>query len=326
VRFRAGALAVALAVGLSWTATAFAGDPTKLAAAQALFEEGRALVAKQDFAAAALRFEESQKLDPGAGTLLQLARCYESLGRTASAWGTYHEAASVAAQGGRKDWETLANTRAAALEPKLSQLTIVVTEMEPGLSVTRDGVVVPPSLLASRVPVDPGKVRIAATATGRAPFATEVIVAGPGSYTATIPKLSSAPAASATSTSTNSSTNATPSMPRDQKNSTNVGPIVVVALGGAAVATGAIFGLVAMNANSTSKEKCPTPRCADREGVDANDRAASMGTLSTIFVGAGAAVALGGLAWLYLARPARTAIVPSVSHGSVALGLRGTFE
>ena len=55
------------------------------ALAQSLFEEGRQLMSNGKFAEACPKFESSYKLDPAAGTLLNLAVCHEKVGRTAAA-------------------------------------------------------------------------------------------------------------------------------------------------------------------------------------------------------------------------------------------------
>ena len=65
------------------------------AAADALFQKGREAADKGDFATAAAKFAESQRLDPAPGTLLNLADCEEHLGQTASAWEHYKRAAET---------------------------------------------------------------------------------------------------------------------------------------------------------------------------------------------------------------------------------------
>ena len=54
------------------------------AAGEALFQEGRRLMKTHDFAPACSKFEESLRLDPATGTLLNLADCEEQLGHTAT--------------------------------------------------------------------------------------------------------------------------------------------------------------------------------------------------------------------------------------------------
>src|SRR3954470_15040871 len=65
------------------------------AAAQALYDDAQAAVAAGKFDDACPKFKESYQLDPGGGTLLNLADCYERQGKTALAWTTFKEALVV---------------------------------------------------------------------------------------------------------------------------------------------------------------------------------------------------------------------------------------
>src|SRR5450432_2572833 len=120
-------------------ALAHAGDA---ATAEALFREGRSLMEAGNYAAACPKLQESYAQDPATGTLLALGICQERAGRTASAWATYAEAATRAKRDGRADREQAAREHMAALEPKLSHLTINVDPAAwalTGFSVKRDG-------------------------------------------------------------------------------------------------------------------------------------------------------------------------------------------
>ena len=75
------------------------------AAARALFDEGRRLASQGKYDAACPKFEESQKLDPGMGTLFNLADCVEHLGRTATAWVWFREVGDAANRAGQADRE-----------------------------------------------------------------------------------------------------------------------------------------------------------------------------------------------------------------------------
>src|SRR5436305_1863991 len=99
-----------VAQGILWTGAVWAQDVT---GAQALFEEGRRLMAAGKYAEACPKLAASQKLDPGAGTLLNLASCYEKAGQNASSWATFKEAAAAARQSGHADWEKAAREKAA---------------------------------------------------------------------------------------------------------------------------------------------------------------------------------------------------------------------
>ncbi len=115
MRFRsnlAGAVASAV-IALAPGAPAFAQGPSSSkVAAESLFEDARQLVTVGKVAEACPKFADSQRLDPSVATLLNLANCWEKLGRTATAWATYREAASAADAAGRKDY--LATRKASA--------------------------------------------------------------------------------------------------------------------------------------------------------------------------------------------------------------------
>jgi hypothetical protein len=68
---------------LVWCASA--GAQTESSEAETLFREGREAVKRGDYAVACPKFEESQRLEPANGTLLNLALCEEGWGRAAEA-------------------------------------------------------------------------------------------------------------------------------------------------------------------------------------------------------------------------------------------------
>src|SRR4051794_15936451 len=120
--FSAAALALAVAHG----AEARAQDAMAKATAEALFADGTRLVARGDYRAACPKLAASQRLDPGVGTGLYLADCYERLGLVASAWAEFRSASAAAraAGSGEREREQVAADRAKALESKLSLLVI----------------------------------------------------------------------------------------------------------------------------------------------------------------------------------------------------------
>ena len=145
------------------------------AAARELFIEARKLAADGKYPAACPKFEEAQRLQPGIGSLLNLADCWEHLGRTASAWARYLDVAALAARAGQEDREQIARSRVAELEPQLARLTLhVATQTD--LLVTRDGVEVRGALWESATPVDPGDHVIEASAPGKIPWRRVIAV------------------------------------------------------------------------------------------------------------------------------------------------------
>lgn len=193
-----------------FVALAFVGAPLVLsssaraqssnqAAAEALFRDGRRLIDEQKYREACEKFAASQRLDPAVGTLLNLGKCYEKTGQTASAWATYHEAVAAAKQSGQAQREKSARHAAEALEPTLSHLTIVVapSASSANVEVSRDGVAIPHDIWGSSVPVDPGDHLVTAAAGGFKSWSGHVTVEPSASKSVTVPELEAAPAASA---------------------------------------------------------------------------------------------------------------------------------
>jgi hypothetical protein len=149
-----------------------AADP---ATAEALFSEGRKLMEQGNYAAACTKFEESNKAEAAVGTQLNLAMCWEKLGKNASAWAMYMQVANASNSSGRNDRAQLAQARAAALLPTLSKLTITVpTGMSASIRV--DGVAWSAATTGTPMPVDPGRHVVEATAPNKPNFRRTVDV------------------------------------------------------------------------------------------------------------------------------------------------------
>jgi hypothetical protein len=277
-----------LAAVLLRSAPALAGDE---AAAEALFLEAKRLSTEGKFAEACPKFAESNRLDRGAGTLIHLGDCYEKNHQTASAWATYREAASAAQALGRSDWEKLASTRAAALEPKLAKLTIRVVEPADQIEVTRDGSRTSPASWGVAIPVDTGTHVVQAQAPGRKPFKTSVAINRDGDRDeVVVPKLQAQPAGTAVAP-----TGSRAGAPAETGSSQRTMGFVVGGIGVAGLAVGAVTGLIAIGKNNDSKQACPNAgACGSSDAVDAADGARQFGTISTIaFVAGGVGAVLG---------------------------------
>src|SRR5262245_8861552 len=112
-------LAARVAMGVAITAKwAEAGSDTDRIAAETLFVEGRKLVEEGSVEAGCAKLAESQTLDPAVGTLVNLADCHERLGRLATAWREFREAAALAARKSDARREELAMSRAERIEPR----------------------------------------------------------------------------------------------------------------------------------------------------------------------------------------------------------------
>jgi len=310
-----------MALSLASASRAAAQAPSSNeAAAEALFNEARTLIAAGQLAEGCKKLEASQTLDPGTGTLLHLADCYEKVGRTASAWARFREAASRAARDGRADWESIAKTRSAELEPKLAKLRI---EAPPGVVVRRDGDEIPAAALGSTLPIDPGEHTLTASAPGKKPWSTRVSATASSVATVSVPALENDPAAPGTDV-------APDGKPSDGTALRTVG----YSMGGIGIiglAGGTVSGLSAISKNDRSKEVCPSSGiCADEGARSTNDDARSAATVSTIAFVAGGALLAGGIALVLLAPSSSSS--PSASRASAklhaspqAIWLQGTW-
>lgn len=146
----------ALGICLFSALPAWAQNATDKATAEILFRQAREKLAAGAYAEACPAFEASQKLDPAVGTLLNLADCYEKIGRTASAWAYFTEVAGKSAATGQAKREAVARQRALALVPRLARISIRLLGDGGGRTVRRDGTLVDKALFGTAVPVDPG--------------------------------------------------------------------------------------------------------------------------------------------------------------------------
>ncbi|MCA9639856.1 MAG: tetratricopeptide repeat protein [Polyangiaceae bacterium] len=168
-------LATLSAAGL-WGGTAKAVDPV----AESMFQQALTMMQDGDFEKACQTLEASQKLEKKSGTLIVLANCYEHLGRTATAWAQYKEAAAMARSEGRDKHAAKATELARKLESQLTKLRIDAQQLQGGvdLKVTLDGKVVVAGSLGVAFAVDPGHHVIEASAPGRRTWVHEFEIVG----------------------------------------------------------------------------------------------------------------------------------------------------
>lgn len=333
MRRTAAFLIVSLAPALAWAqpAPAEGADRQNAAArAQVLFEQAVTAARGSDYATACPKFAASQRLDPKASTLLNLASCYELNGQTASAWASFKEAEATARKHGRTDWAERAAAAVKNLEPKLVRLTVhVPASMRAGrLDLELDGAVLQSTEWEQALPVDPGEHRLDWSAPEYEP-ASRTVKVTTSNVEVTLTKLERVPAPPPQSTPPSSTV-------------VDVGPpagfwstgrIVGAAMGGVGVVgliAGSFFGLSAGSKYDEAEALCgastgsPRPCLPEHsnEALAARDAAGSRATASMVFFIAGGALTAGGVAMILLSRPGTTkqvALVPW-SAGLAAVG------
>jgi tetratricopeptide (TPR) repeat protein len=177
-------------------AKAGAQSGTEVSLADTLYRQARELSAAGNYSEACPKFAESFRLDPATGTLLNLAACHEAQGKLATAFFEFSDALTESRRNRQQTRIKFAEDHIAALEPKLSRLTLVLAPEvnEPELTVALDGIGIGRAALGVPTPVDPGKHVVEARAPGKKPWSTSVALgAVADTQTVTIPPLEALP-------------------------------------------------------------------------------------------------------------------------------------
>ncbi|HTQ02319.1 MAG TPA: hypothetical protein VMI54_00630 [Polyangiaceae bacterium] len=303
--------------------TARAGDATL---AEALFQDGKKLMEARDYEHACPKFKASYDADPATGTLFALASCEEDLGLFATAWTDYLDVAARSKQEGRLDRAQAATDQATLVAPRLDKITVHVaaeTAALPGFVVKRNGVPMAAAAWDTPIPVDPGPQEVEANATGKEPFHTIVKFGQQADqqvidvvFKDAVPDRVLPPVAAS-----GESTSRPPYRP--------IG-YVTGGVGIAAVAAGAVFGVLAKQKDSDSKANghCDASGC-DAKGLDLNKDARTFGNLSTAFFIGGGVLLAAGVTLFVVGAPgspesrASITLTPLVARDGAALSLAG---
>jgi hypothetical protein len=323
---RSGALAtlvVAFGASAAHAQEISGGD---IAAAEALFGEGRRLSDAGSFADACARFEASMGLVPRLGVQLNLADCYEHIGKTASAWVTFGQAAALARRMG-DERERLALERQDALVPRLTRLRLSVARADvDGFLLTRDGMRVASTVYGVEVPVDPGIHRIEATAAEHLPWSTRVVVAGEGEVvTVVIPELERTPSPPRPPLIAPAPRDA-----RDARRGATRMFWISAGVGVAGIGAGAMLGIAARSLWQQARPDCdPSGNCTGA-AYALIDRSRRDGNLSTLAFGVGA-IALATSIVLYVRSSraqSRSALrlVPAITSSAAGAAVAGVFQ
>jgi hypothetical protein len=324
-------LVISVALGAS-SASAQTRDP---AAGEALFQEGRRLMKSGDYAAACPKLEESLRLDPAVGTLVNLAMCEEQNGRTATAWQHWRAAADQIPASDKR--RATAVTRAAALEKSLARLTITLgPDASAEAEVKRDGVRLGKASLGLALPVDPGKHLVVVSAPGREPREYEVNVKARESQSLTVEpgaeiKVAAAPVGEAAPERWGDGpagnpvlVTQTPPAPPEKPT-----PVLGWTLLGAGVVAGGVagyFGLQALGARKDAEKDCAGAGSVCRQSAqEALDRDKRSSLIADVGAGVGLVLASAGLYFILRTPDEKTtaAVVPLPGGG--AINLNGRF-
>lgn len=304
-----------LATSLLLASNAAALDPEVEKRAEALFREGRSFVEAGSIDRACPKFEESYRLDPRGGTLVNLADCYQRAKRWASAKAQYEK---IIQTDQKEDRRQGAAGRLAEIAPRVFYVTLEVKATEAGLVISRDGLPVPTSEYRTPVALDPGAHRWEAHAPGHATWSFELEVPNEGgSATVEVPSLTKSPLG------------AVAPSPGSTEGSTTLRNVAIgaAAAGVIGVGLGSYFGLRAASSWSDAQAACISRRagaCSNRDAVDLSNSARSQATTATVSFIAGGVLLGAGITLFVLSRRPEATRSLSISVGR-DVSLNGTF-
>ncbi|MDC0747073.1 tetratricopeptide repeat protein [Polyangium mundeleinium] len=311
--------ALVLSVSLTWPmgARAQSSNPEVEAAADALYDEAVEDYRAKNYASACPKFANVLKLSDTPGTRIQLASCYEKLGKLASAWSELRYAEDSATRLQDTDRARKAEERRKALEPRLPKLSVEVpadTAAIPGLSITRNGVPVLSMQWGKPVPVDLGVHQIEVTAPGMRPWTKEFEIRVEGeSLVAPVepPSPIERPPHGGKAEPPPPLPPPPPPAPRPPSSSAlRIAAFSGMGLGAAGLGVGAILGGMALSRNGDSKGYCDARDHCNRTGYDLRMEAIALGKGSTAAFVVGGVLLAGGITLFVLS--------PSASKGKEA--------
>jgi hypothetical protein len=282
-------------------------DASRAAAAQSLFEEAVKLMEAGKYGEACPKLAASEKLDPGAGTLLNLGTCYEKNAQIASAWATFIEAEAVATRAGHPDWALRAHEHSAKLSPHLPRLAIVVSQPAPQtLKITRDGVPLDEGAWGTAMPVDAGPHTVSASAPGKKGWSAPVeLRADAPPVTVTVPTLEDEPPPPAPPPAVVTPTPPVPAPHEEPPHPPPPPPVFwngrrvtgagVGGVGVAALAAGVALVVAAKSKYDDASGRCPGSVCKSQSDVDEGTNAHQLANAATgVLIAGGVFAALGG--------------------------------
>lgn len=311
--------ALLLALTLSGVA---ARAETDIQKAARLFKEGRAAMNAGDAAAACPKFAEAQRLDPAAGTLLNLALCDEAIGKLASAFEHLKTVMTLLSPNDPR--VKLVAEKIDSIAPKIPRLRLSTAPGAPEeMEIDRDGQgPVPIKKLGGQIFLDPGDHVLVVSAPQRAPKRYTVTL-GPNEVRSLAIEPGPAPEAPRVAPLAPSAPAAPPVAPASPVQA-RLGA-VSIGLGGALLVMGAVAGGLAIADKSTVQNDCHgTSVCDSQAGVDAARRGRAVAIASTVgFIG-GVALAGTGIALVVTSRRAGTPASALVPHPG-GLAWQGAF-
>ncbi|MFT3771913.1 MAG: hypothetical protein QM820_41425 [Minicystis sp.] len=281
--------------------SARAQQPSKeeLSKARAAFQEGVALAAANNCAAALVKYKEVAQVKLTAQVSFNIAECEERLGKLVQALGNYRLAVSQA--GEDKNLQKLlreAGSRVEDIEARIPKLTLTRSKGSETAAIQLDGTEIGQAQLGAPMPVNPGTHVVIAKVDGKEYLHQNVTLAEKESKTFDIklelpkPKVEKIP------------DEPPPVVEPPPPPKSRVPGIVVTAVGGAALITGLAAIGVRQSAIGTLNGLCQMNSCPDTpQAHDAASKGKTFTGLSEIMVPVGVAGVAVGIVLLVTSGP-----------------------
>lgn len=298
-----------IVAGVASTSQVHAQPPHTSAAAR-LFNDGREAMKRDDFAVAYDKLQQSQRLDPSPGTLLNIAICEEKLGKLTDAQAHLQEV--LAQIPGDDPRALLAREHAAAIEGRLPRLSLLLDAAAPrDTRISLDGNDLATDSLRTPLSLNPGRHIVRVGAGGRTTRTIQVELAE-GERKALRLEFEAAqrPAAEGT----NSTSNAL--------------GYVLLGVGAAGVAAGGVMWAVLNKKQDIVDNHCDAQKRCSQDGIDAANAGEK---LTPFYTGAWLVGAAGLGAGAYVLLTDRgtadegTMVGVTVLPGGGAVGATGRF-
>ncbi len=283
-------------------------DESRRSLAEALFQAGKSLMADGRYDEACPKLIESQRLEPGGGTLLLLGICHEGQHKYATAQAELRAAESMARRDRRSDREKLAARRLAELEGKVS--TVTIHTAEGGASLVLDGTSLSSDAVGVPLPVDPGAHRLDVSAAGKTTRSVTFEIGQTAERReVSVPALDAPPVAPKQGVAPEPPSSAGRTRAWVGWGATGAGAVGMV--------VGSVFGVRALALNGQAKDLCDPARCSNPEAIDKNDGARTSATIATVAIGLGAAFVVTGIVLVLTAPRAKASALSQSGPGGV---------
>jgi hypothetical protein len=324
-------LTAVLALGLATTAAA-RPSPHQRAKADALFRQGKRLMAAQHYAEACDAFEQSFTIDPEIGAELNVAHCYQEWGKLAHALVAYKKAEDMASAA-HDDRAPKIHALVVDIDHQVPRFTI---KAPPGADasdahVKLDGAKLAAAQLGEPQLVDPGPHLVEYDgATGKISKVVPIDRGASSELVLDLPAAASATTATSSSSSVRMAVDGTePAAPGHTQR------IAAAVAGGAGIVAMGIAGGLAVSAKSKYSHAL-TADCMNRAnacdpaGLTATHAARHQANIASVVFGAGAAALAAGVV-IYLVAPHEPAaarehalyLVPTLAPGAAGVALGG---